>query len=146
MYQKALTTFTVCFYYAFFLASVEAMVWVEKSSIVILSFLGAHMSLKLIQWVDHFTNKDQSLHPYRTLSAAMRTAVILSDTLATFLVLFGFLYIESIEDEDEEEIFKFRYVLCSLCIPICIVNILKHHKRQVEAATVDSNFSENFSP
>jgi len=143
MYQKALTTITVCFYYLYFLAIPESMIWLEKSSIVILTFTGVHMLLKIYQWVDYGATRDNNFHPYRNLSMAFRNAVILSDTLVTFIVFFGFLFIENREDETDK---MFKYLLCFFCFPITIVNIIKHHKRQVEASIEDvsSRFTQDF--
>jgi hypothetical protein len=141
MYQKAITTLTVCFYYLYFLAICESFVWLDKSGIIILAFTGVHMIVKFYQFVDYGSTKDSNLYPYRNLSIGFRNALILCDTLITFIVLFGFLFIENREDETED---LFRTLLCTFCFPISIVNIIKHHKRQVEAASISSRFSQNF--
>ena len=143
IYQKALTTFTVCFYYLYFLAAAEAMIFLEQSSIIILSFTGTHALLKIYQWVDYGASRDNNYHPYRNLSNGLRFAVILSDTLVTFIVFLGFIFIEN-RDEETEEMYK--YLLCFLCFPIAISNIIKHHKRQIEASVeqTKTKFSANF--
>ena len=134
--HKTITTATVCFYYVYFLAACESFIWLDQSSIIILSFTGVHVLLKAYQWIE-YGSSIEGPHPYRNLSTGLRTAVILSDTLVTFIVIFGFLFIENRETETDN---MFKYLLCSLCFPITIVNIIKHHIRQVEAATISSNF------
>ena len=141
MYQKALTTLTVCFYYLFFLAVCESFIWLKQSSIIILTFTGVHMLVKFYQFIDYGSTKESNLYPYRNFSTGFRNALILSDTLVTFIVFFGFLFIENREEETEN---LFRVLLCFFCVPIVITNIIKHHKRQVEAATVGSIFSQDF--
>lgn len=142
-YQKVLTTITVCFYYLYFLAISESMIWLDKSSIVILTFTGVHILFKVYQWVDYGASRDKNFHPYRNLSVGFRNAVILADTLVTFIVFFGFLFIENREEETED---MFKYLLCFFCFPIAIVNIIKHHKRQVEASieNASSRFTQDF--
>ena len=142
MWRKTITTVTLCFYYLYFLAVCEAFIWLDQSSILILSFTGVHVLLKTYQWIEHGSSLD-GLHPYRNLSTALKTAVILSDTLVTFIVVFGFLFIENREADTDN---MFKYLLCFFCFPITIVNIIKHHIRQVEAATISDKFSSNFDP
>jgi len=141
MDQKAKTTFTICFYYLYFLAICESFVWLERSGIIILVFTGVHILLKTNQWIEYGASRDTNLHPYRNFSVGFRNILILSDTLITFTVLFGFLFIENREETTDNLL---KNLLCTFCFPITITNIIKHHKRQVEAATINSSFSQDF--
>ena len=141
MYQKTVTTITLCFYYLYFLAICEAIVWLEQSSIIILSFTGIHIVIKIYQFVDYGASNERNLYPYRKLSTGFRNLLILADTLVTFIVLFGYLFIENKEEYTDD---KFSYLLCFACFLIVIPNIIKHHKRQVEVVTTNSMFSQDF--
>ena len=143
MLAKFLTTIFTCFYYLYFLAAAESMIWLEKSAIVILTFTCVHVLIKISQFIDHGASKEKNLWPYRKLSTGFRTILIVSDTLITFIVFFGFLWIEN-SDEHVEDMFK--YLLCFLCFFIAGVNIRKYHIRQVEASQEHSGsrFSQDF--
>jgi len=142
MYQKAITTFTLCFYYVFFLAACESMIWLDKSSIIILTFISIHMFLKLYQWIDFgASSSDKNYYPYRNFSFGFKVSLIIVDTLVTFMVFFAFLYILNRHEETPK---MYKYFLCFLCTIICIPNIVKHHKRQVEASSIKNKFTNNF--
>ena len=140
MITKTITTLTLCFYYCYFLAALESMVWLEQSSIIILTFTGVHVIIKLRQFADHFATRDGSLWPYRNFSRGLRTLLVVSDSLLTLLVLFGFIWVE-VSDTFVSEMMK--YVLCFLCTLVSGTNIIKHHKRQVEAS-ISTAFSKSF--
>ena len=139
--SKGLTTLFTCFYYLFFLAAAESMVWLDKSGIILLTFTGIHVLIKISQFIEHGASKDKNLWPYRNLSTAFRTAVITSDTLTTFIVFFGFLWIDNTSEPIDD---KFKYLLCFFCFFISGVNIIKHHIRQVESSSSKALFSQNF--
>ena len=142
-YQKIVTTLAVCFYYLYFLAACEAMIWLEQSATVILTFTGVHITIQIFQWIDYGSSRDVQLYPYRNLSVGFRIALITADILLTFIVFLGYLYIQNTDEETED---MFKYLLCFFSLIIAIVNVIKHHIRQVESSNVDSSsrFTQDF--
>ena len=142
-YQKIVTTLAVCFYYLYFLAACEAMIWLEQSGTIVLTFTGIHIAIKFFQWTDYGSSRDAKLYPYRNLSVGFRNALITADTLVTFIVFLGYLYIQNTDEETQD---MFKYLLCFFSLIIAIVNVVKHHIRQVESSNVNSasRFTQDF--
>lgn len=133
-YEKIYRTVRLCFYYLFLLAAAESMIWLEKSSIIILTFVGIHTITTVYEWIDHFANiSGKNLHPYRNLSNSLKTCLKISDFFVTIVVIMGFLFIE-IREENTDDFYY--YLLCFLCFFIVIPNIILFQKRHAENNSV----------
>jgi len=79
------------------------------------------------------------------LSKGFRVALVTADTLVTFIILFGSLWIEFFSEEHVDDLF--RYTICFFGLIVAATNIHKHHVRQVDASRViHTQFSVNFDP
>ena len=130
------------FYYLFFLACFESMIWLDQSHIIIPFFVGFHAILIVIQFSDHYANGDgkTNLHPYKNRSRQFGFALKTVDTVVAFIVFVSFLFIIN-RNEPTPDLYK--YLICFFCSLISGINIIHYHKKQKEQ-NINTAFSQDF--